>query len=175
MLKTYDVFEHPPCGSNHLTVVDDCFVVNGHWSYYRRDGDLAYITEKGKPDVKIGEVMVESTNDYHSLLAHFQRSVIHPTRILIRELHDLLNGVETRLDPPTQGGFWFLDLTYKGQGAVVEFHDGKSANSDVSKLFFGVSKLPADGIGCGPDKAFFFESEVDYAAVCAEIVRVLKG
>lgn len=65
---------------------------------------------------------------------------------LKREIEARLPEVRVSEDPPTVPmGSWFLDLSLRDRAATVEWKPQKG---------FGVTSLPSDGFGEGPDEAY---------------------
>ncbi len=65
---------------------------------------------------------------------------------LKREIDSKLPGVKATEDRPSDSrGSWFLDLTLNGRAATVEWKP---------QIGFGVTSLPSDGFGEGPDEVY---------------------
>lgn len=65
---------------------------------------------------------------------------------LKREIEARLAGVRVTEDPPSvPTGSWFLDVSLKDRAASVEWKPQKG---------FGITSLPSDGFGEGPDEVY---------------------
>lgn len=81
---------------------------------------------------------------------------------LVQGIAEHLQGAEVSVDPPTKaGGSFWVDVRFGGRTAVIEWRPS---------MGFGVSSLPSDGYGEGPDEVYH-----DVPSVISRMVQLLQG
>jgi DNA-binding XRE family transcriptional regulator len=89
--------------------------------------------------------------------------VTHEERVekLGRLLRERIPGIEIDVDRPSRSrGDWFIDTRLDGRSFVIEFRPA---------LGFGLSSIPGEGLGEGPDE--FFTDEPSVVERVAELLR----